>query len=302
MPVVQYEGWPNCVNLENESIDLVVTTDVGPRIVRFAFKGGTNLLKQFPDQMGQTGGDDWRIYGGHRFWHAPEHPVRTYYPDNTPVDFVEEQLSVKLTQKTEPTTGMRKELVISLDAKVDRVTLTHRLVNENLWEVEAACWALTVMAPGGRAIIPHEPYRSHTEYMLPARPLVLWHYSDMSDPRFTWGKKYIQVRQDPAASTKNKVGLLNKQGWAAYCLEGNVFLKCYPCIDGAPHVDYGCNTECYVDPDMIEVESLGPLTAIPSGGSIEHTEEWWLFAAEIGPDDPAIDDALMPLVEKTRDN
>ncbi|GAJ16373.1 unnamed protein product, partial [marine sediment metagenome] len=54
----------------------VVTTDVGPRIVRFGFVGDQNLFREFKQQQGKTGGDKWLIYGGHRFWHAPEEKLR----------------------------------------------------------------------------------------------------------------------------------------------------------------------------------------------------------------------------------
>ncbi|MCJ7665262.1 MAG: DUF4380 domain-containing protein, partial [Actinobacteria bacterium] len=81
----KFGGWENCLRLENDEIELVATTDVGPRIIRLGFKGGQNLFKEFGDQLGKTGGDQWRIYGGHRLWHAPEAVPRTYFPDNKPV-------------------------------------------------------------------------------------------------------------------------------------------------------------------------------------------------------------------------
>ena len=37
------------------------------------------------------------------------------------------------------------------------------------WSVRLAPWALSVMAPGGRAIFPQEPYRAHTDCLDPAR-------------------------------------------------------------------------------------------------------------------------------------
>ena len=66
MEKVSYAGWPNCIKLSNGQIELIVTTDVGPRIMRFGFVGGQNLLNEYKDQVGKTGGDEWRIYGGHR--------------------------------------------------------------------------------------------------------------------------------------------------------------------------------------------------------------------------------------------
>ena len=89
-------------------------------------------MKEFPDQMGKTGGDEWRIYGGHRFWHAPEEMPRSYAPDNFPVDCSEDGNRVILTQPVEESTGMVKELEIAVDADANHVTVIHRLTNENL--------------------------------------------------------------------------------------------------------------------------------------------------------------------------
>ncbi len=80
---VSYKGWENCLKFGNGKVELVVTTDVGPRILLFGFAEGQNLFKNYEEQMGRTppaagesGGDQWRLYGGHRLWHAPEdaHP------------------------------------------------------------------------------------------------------------------------------------------------------------------------------------------------------------------------------------
>ena len=43
----EYAGWKNCVRLSNGEIELVVTTDVGPRVIRLGFVGGQNLFKEF---------------------------------------------------------------------------------------------------------------------------------------------------------------------------------------------------------------------------------------------------------------
>ena len=163
----KYGGWDNCIKLDNNEIELIVTTDIGPRIVRFAFKDGQNLFKEFSDQIGMTGGDEWKLYGGHRLWHAPEETPRTYFPDNGPVGFESSGITVKLIQETETTTGIQKEIEITLDQKENNVKVLHRLINKNLWEVELTPWALSVMANGGRVIIPQEPYQLHEENKLP---------------------------------------------------------------------------------------------------------------------------------------
>ncbi len=293
--MITWGGWPNCVHVSNGEIELIATTAVGPRIMRFGFVGGQNFLKEYAEQLGKTGGDEWRIYGGHRLWHAPEAIPRTYWPDNTPIAHEWEGDTLILRQPVEPTTGIQKEIEISMDAKGSHVTVMHRLINRNLWEIETAAWAMSVVAPGGRAIFPQEEYRPHPEYLLPARPLVLWHYTNMRDARWTWGEKFIQLRQDPAARTKQKVGFYNSQGWAAYELGHELWYKRYDVRPGANCPDHGCNTETFTDGNMLEIETLSPLTRLAPGERLEHTEEWFLYKLSLGVDEAGMERALASL-------
>jgi hypothetical protein len=68
----EYKGWKKCIRLRREEVELIITTEVGPRIISFSFIDGRNIFAQYVDQLGKKGQDSWNIYGGHRFWHAPE--------------------------------------------------------------------------------------------------------------------------------------------------------------------------------------------------------------------------------------
>jgi len=297
MEQVAYGGWAHCVKLSNGSIELIATTDVGPRLIRLGFAGGQNLFKEYAEMLGKTGGGEWRIYGGHRLWHAPEEKPRTYWPDNAPVEQAWDGTTLKLVPPPETDCRIQKQMEVTMDPAKARVTVLHRLTNLNQWDVELAPWALTVMAPGGRAIYPQEPYIPHTEYLLPARPLVLWHYTNMADPRWVWGEKCFQLKQDASATTPQKVGFLNKQGWVAYSLNGELFVKQFEPTPGASYPDFGCNTETFTNADMLEVETLGPLTTLAAnGGSVEHTEVWSLHKLEVGEDEAEIVAKVLPLV------
>ena len=292
MEKVPYGGWPNCVRLSNGEVELIATTDVGPRIIRFGFVGGQNVFKEFPDMIGKTGGDEWRIYGGHRFWSAPEAKPRTYFPDNAPVQTNWDGKTLTLTPPPETVNGIQKQISVTMTASGD-VHVVHKMTNISQWEIELAPWALSVMAQGGRAILPQEKFIAHTEYLLPARPLVLWHYTQMADPRWIWGNKYIQMRQDPNATTPQKVGILNKTGWAAYALNGDLFVKRYKFDENGKYPDFGVNTECFTNADILEVETLGPLKKLaPDGGTVEHEEVWSLHKVQLTEDEASIDQAL----------
>ncbi len=309
MEKISYGGWPNCIRLANNKIELIATTDIGPRIIRFGFIGGDNEFHEDPKQIGLIGGNEWRAYGGHRLWHAPEANPRTYYPDNQPVDYSFDDGVLCLTQETEKTTGIQKSISIKIDPNESKVEIVHKLTNRNLWTVELAPWALSVMREGGVAIFPHEPYSPHPDipdfegqvidhrYYLPVRSLVLWSYTKLNDPRWKFLGKYLLLRQDENANRPQKIGLSNEQGWAAYANNGRLFVKVVKYIPGACYPDRGCIFETFTNNEMLELESLGPFSKIEPGATIEHIEEWYLFSnVEFEESDESLDKTVLPIV------
>lgn len=288
-----YGGWPNNVRLSNGRIEVVVTLDVGPRVMRLAVPGGRNLFKEFEDQLGTTHGTEWRIFGGHRLWHAPEVFPRTYATDFDPVSHDWNGRVLHLEQRTEPSTGIQK--LIDIELRDNEVCVTHHLINRNVWAIEVSAWCLSVMAPGGRAIVPQEPFHPHPDVLHPSRPLVLWHFTRMNDPRFTWGDRFIQLREDGAVPAKEKFGARNSLGWAAYHLGNLLFIKTFACVPGATYPDMGCNVECYTQPGFLEVETLSPMTSLEPGMTLEHVEHWRVWSGiDLPPDEPDLATALDP--------
>lgn len=285
----EYRGWKHNLKLSNGTVDLVATLDVGPRIIRYGYVGGPNVFKEFDDQIGKSGEESWQIRGGHRLWHAPEDVRRTYALDNTPILF--EKLSdnsIRLIQPVESITGIQKEIDLTLNEEGTGVTLVHRLKNQNLWDVELAPWALSVMAPGGTAIIPLPEKISHPGSLEPGekpdyrgfaanQTLIVWPFTDLADPRWRFGTRYITLTQDRNARKPTKLGLAHKMGWIGYLNGGTLFVKQIDYREGAIYADGGSNFETFTNRDFLEVESLGPLERIPAGGSIEHLERWHLI-------------------------
>jgi hypothetical protein len=49
MEQVSYLGQPHCYRLSNATAEVVVTTDIGPRVVRYAFVGQDNTFGEVAD-------------------------------------------------------------------------------------------------------------------------------------------------------------------------------------------------------------------------------------------------------------
>ncbi|HIC89079.1 MAG TPA: hypothetical protein EYP04_06720 [Anaerolineae bacterium] len=295
---IAYQGWPNCRRLANNAVELIVTTDVGPRIIRFGFIGGENEFGEMREEMGITGGDEWHIFGGHRLWHSPEARPRSYYPDNEPVQAEERDDTLILVQPTEATTGIQKEMEITLAPDGPRVTVLHRLRNMGPWPVELAPWALTVMNTGGLGIIP-QPTSADPDRLLPNRWLVLWPYTDMTDPRVHWGNRYLTLRQDPNRESPFKLGINADSGWLAYLRGTHLFVKVFDYQQGATYPDGGCSVEMYTNSRFLEAETLGPLCRLEPGKAVEHVERWLLLDGVVCDGSEAdIGRTVQPLIEQ----
>lgn len=273
---IAFRGWSQCLRITNGAVELIATLEVGPRILAYTRPGGVNPLNIFEDQAGGKNEPQWRNRGGHRLWLAPESQEFSYYPDNRPVAW--EQLGddgVRLTPPPETTTGFQKHIDISLAPAGTQVTLVHRITRVGDEPRLAAPWALSVMAAGGVAIIPQPPMGEHPRDLLPNRRMVLWPYTDLSDPRYRFGRKFITLRQDSAAKP-TKIGMPSAPGWAAYWLPQALFIKRFSFVPRAAYPDDGCNLEVFTNARMLEVESLGPLATMRRGETAELVERWEL--------------------------
>jgi len=297
---VHYKGWDNCYRLANSSIEMILTADVGPRIIRFGFVGGDNEFKEFEDEVGASGGDEWRSYGGHRLWHAPEAVPRTYVPDNVPVAVIERNGGLYVVQPVEALTGIQKEMQIYLDEYTAHARVVHRLRNLGQWPVELAVWCLTVMETGGVAIMPLPPRGTHDDNLLPTSRLVLWAYTDLSDPRLVLGRQYVLLRQDSQAQAPQKIGASLPDGWVAYARRGHLFVKRFQYYPAGAYPDMGCSFESYTDHAFLELETLSPLDLLNPGEETEYTEEWFLFDGVPAPQDEAgVIAHVLPVIQPT---
>jgi hypothetical protein len=263
--------------IENDSIILEYLTEAGPRITGLWVKGSnTNLMGTAPSLNLETPYGTFAGRGGHRLWHSPEAFPRSYIPDNTGLTVERAAGKVTLTGLVEPLTGIQKAITIELDGQDPQVTLTHTLTNHSVWPVELAAWAITMMPMGGVAILPDQLPGTVQESLLPDRRWALWPYDDLHDPRVEFGNDLILIRGDPR-DTAFKIGYANKVGWLAYYLPGVLFVKRFSPKPDLPYPDFGCNAECYVKTDFLELETLGPLTHLQPGASTVHVESWRLY-------------------------
>ncbi len=298
-----YGEWGQCVRLTNGSIELYATLDFGPRVIRFGYVGGQNLFCEDskvessmsgPDMDERYGeGSTWYIRGGHRLWTSPEAAPRSYYPDNEPVACEQIENGVRLTPPAQRWNQLQMELIITMCPDSDNVTVQHRITNLGAWEVEFAAWGLTVLARGGKEIVP-QPQKDTG--LLGNRVLALWPYTRMNDERVYWGDKFITLRQVPGAAEPIKFGINSEHGYAAYILNGDMFVKRFDVVENGCYPDGGMSFETYTNFLMLEMESISELQKVCPGGTVEHTECWSMYKGVDTPSD--CEDEIAALVDR----
>jgi hypothetical protein len=276
------------LKLSNESAELVVPLEYGPRVLRGGLKGGPNLFLELEEKEPiAPASPEFKLRGGHRLWHAPEEMPRTYQPDNVApaLKRTKGREEIVLTTEAEQATGIVKSL--GVEVLKDGFRITHTLRNAGLWPVELAPWALTMFRGGGVGVVPLLPKGSHAKGdLLPTYTMVPWSYTDFALSCWKFHPSFIGI-EVALAPHAQKLGLSNYPGWSAYWFEGTLFVKHAKVIAGATYPDLGCAFETFTNGSMIELETLGPIGPLAPGASVTHVEEWTFIADVPRPDSEA---------------
>jgi len=280
-----YKTFGECLTVTNGLFEMYITTDVGPRIIKFNPVGKENIMFEDVDRvmnkpigaLSEVYGEEdyWNIYGGHRFWISPESWPVTYYPDNEKVDVEIKDNVVTLTPPVQKVTGFKETMRLTFSEVSSTVSIEHILENRSDEEKECAIWAITVLSQKGKCIVPQS---SRKTGLLSNRTLMLWPYTDVKDARLEIGNKYITLCQDPEAKCSLKFGINNEDGYIWYVNHGYTFRKYFI----ADHInkrypDNGCSCEIFTNKLFLEAESLSPLVKLAPGEKTEHTEVWELL-------------------------
>lgn len=283
MEYINYKNFGKCAKLSKGGKTMLITVDIGPRIIFYGFDNGENIFFEDIDdtinrdsdyiKTNLKGKGIWHIYGGHRIWKSPEYED-SYYPDNSPVKVLELSNGVSFVSDTEITTGLQKILNIYMDDN-GNATIDHIFLNQGKHTTpKIALWTLSVMDKGAKAEI---PLSTKDTGLLANRNLVLWSYTDINDKRLSIQNDKITVSQSCDAETALKIGTyVDKQ--VKVNIKGMIFTKDFD-RKGGDYADFHCNVECYTNKHMLEIESLSNLQSLEIGQSLMHTEHWTLTKA-----------------------
>ncbi len=298
-----YKDYGRVMRVTNGVIEAYVTLDLGPRIIRFGFVDGQNLMNANRDEFEPRTdaeyeayfgkGKKWENFGGHRLWVSPEAYPKTYSPDDSIVGYEVTEYGAIFTPKAECENGIQKQIEIKMDKDDANMQVTLRVKNISEKPQEFSVWSLSVAEKDGTLVL---PMNDNDTGLLPNRIISVWPYTDLRDDRIYFGSKYATVRQDISRTQPIKLGFDLNKGTAYYCLGEDIFAKVYETHHSdATYPDGGCSFETYTNEAFLEIETLSPLKSVKPQETLSLTEHWSLHKkpCEVDfKDDKSIDNML----------
>ena len=174
--------------------------------------------------------------------------------------------------------GTSREMSIVVTGP-ERFTFEYRVVNTADHPQRLAAWAITMMAPLGRAWLPFLAGEFDPGGFQAQRNIALWSYARTDDPRFVLSDAAIEVRASVIAehgiTGSFKVGTSLRRGWLAHWRRGGA-----PRQAGRPrrvaHLRrHGClRRRSTRTPTSRSSRRSGPLTDLAPGEAAVHREDW----------------------------
>lgn len=276
---VRFEGWPNCYQLSNGTVEVVIVPQIG-RIMRYGYVGDKNMIWVNPAMKGKLAdpaqaAKEWPNFGGDKLWPAPQ--SRWDWPPDATLDSAPQTVEIlpnqhlKMTGQASAISGLRFTREIALDETGTGVTLTNTMTNTidkaihwGVWEITQVDDPDVVRLPlnrGGKFAAGYYTFKD----------------SDPPSGRLTLVGDEAHLKRDKEKSVK--IGVDSPQGWIRSEKGGRIFEVSAAYETGKKYPDDGCGQEVYTNPDplkYIEMELLGPMQTLAPGASCSFTTHWRL--------------------------
>lgn len=283
---ISYRNFGNCVQISNGIIDVVVTIEYGPRIIRFGFCGKENVLyedtgrklKLPPSNASGTNGNEegtYYSYGGHRLLLGSEHPAAIPDRDNDPVIYSLLPGCVRFLRPKQKKTKLQAGFEIVMGEDAADIMVVHTAKNCSKEIQSCSLWPITMVDGSGTVILPQNT--GTADLLHPNRVLTFWPGTDIRDKRLFCGNRYLTVLRESDSEKPLEIGCNNVLGWMAFVGRHYTFMKQFVHNPQAIYPDFGSSCELLIQDDFTEMQTLSPLYRIEPGQGIKYVEDLSLF-------------------------
>ncbi len=278
---ITYVGYPNCIELKNETTRVVLCPEAGGRVLVYALNGENSLYLE-EEETGEdykTGGKATMSAG--RFDIGPEKiiPRRDKLWSGKWTGEITGERSAKLTSPKDEAAGTQLVREFRLADTGTHLSCTQTIVNVSDETTEWCHWSRTFARGNGICVIPLTPNsRFPNNY-------VMYESGDLinlrpTDPNIRIRDGFLEITGVPA---KPKLGMDSYAGWFGYLMPHDVlFVKRYNTFPERVYNEVAGLTISiwYPERNRVELEPIGPRERLKPGKSASFTEDWWLLPYE----------------------
>ena len=279
---IEYKNFGKCLSINNGTIELIITLDIGPRVISFRMLNDENiffedidreLYTKHPDMDKFFGeGATWQGLGGHRLWRAPE-SYSTYYPEDEPAQYVIKNNTFKFIQNTQIYNEVQLSFTLSFVSD-NSVEFLGTIENKSNKEKTLSAWSLSMCKGPGIEIL---QLPKDASGFAPRVQYSIWGFgAKNNDPRAFYGNDYFSLKMEPGNQEAYKIGLRLKPGKVLYLNNDYAFITSFDRNDDMMYPDNNVNYETYTKDLFLEVETLSPLKTLKPNESQIIKEVWTL--------------------------
>ena len=288
--LLRYVGYPNCIELRNETTRVVLCPEVGGRVLVYSLAGENALYLEEEDTgRDYEPGGRASISAG-RFDIGPEKiiPRRNLLWSGKWQGEITGPRSAKLTSQRDPATGTQLVREFRLADQGTHLSCTQTILNVSERTTEWCHWSRTFARGNGICVI---PLTSNSRF---PNNYVMYETGDLinlrpSDPNIRTRDGFLEITGVPQ---QPKLGMDSYAGWFGYLMPHDVlFVKRYQTFPDRVYNEVAGLTISvwYPEGNRVELEPIGPRERLRPGESASFTEEWWLLPYEFPAADTQID-------------
>lgn len=283
--VLPYHGYPNCIQLENDTIRVVLCPAAGGRVLEYSYQEKNALYLEEeatgkPYQPGQRAS-----MSAGRFDIGPEKTIPRH-PTLWSGKWTGEVVGLyaaRLTSANDEPTGTQLVREFRIDEQGSRLACTQIIKNVSDKVTEWCHWSRTFALGNGICVIPlTTPSRFPNRY-------VMYETGDLinllpTDPNIRMRDGFLEITGVPR---KPKLGMDSIAGWFAYLMKNDtMFVKQFPVYPNRVYNEVAGLTISiwYPEDRRVELEPIGPRERLQPGKSAAFTEEWFLLPYEFPAD------------------
>ena len=288
--VLTYRGYPDCIQLENDKIRVVLCPAAGGRVLEYSYQGKNALYLEeeatgIPYQPGQLAS----MTAG-RFDIGPEKTIPRH-PTLWSGKWTGEVVGLyaaRLTSAKDESTGTQLVREFRIDEEGSRLACTQIIKNVSERVTEWCHWSRTFALGNGICVIPlTTPSRFPNHY-------VMYEAGDLinfrpTDPHIRTRDGFLEITGVPR---EPKLGMDSAAGWFAYLMRNDtMFVKRFPVYRNRVYSEVAGLTISiwYPEDRRVELEPIGPRERLQPGKSAAFTEEWFLLPYKFPADGQDVD-------------